>query len=269
MGKVLLQTALFVGLFFATWWGLGSIRWMETFRIRTFTNEKQAQLSEWLLEIQRAEKTEIEDEAILGKIRKIKQVICERNGIDTDLIKVHVFDDAEINAFAMPGGHIVVNTELINYCDNADMLAGVMAHEIAHVRMEHVSRRLTREIGIGTLLALSGGGEHLGTLKEILHTLSSRSFDREHEREADKQAVVFIRTSEGDPRQLAYFVRKLADKHSKMPKVMQWISTHPEAQERVEYILAATRQDKTSPSILAQGDSKEFKEAVSASKWAD
>ncbi|HYD20778.1 MAG TPA: M48 family metalloprotease, partial [Flavipsychrobacter sp.] len=157
MGKVLLQTALFVGLFFATWWGLGSIRWMETFRIRTFTNEKQAQLSEWLLELQRAEKNEIENEAILGKIRKIKQVICERNGIDTGLIKVHVFEDGEINAFAMPGGHIVVNTELINYCDNADMLAGVMAHEIAHVRMEHVSRRLTREIGMGTLLALSGG----------------------------------------------------------------------------------------------------------------
>lgn len=54
------------------------------------------------------------------------------------------------------------------------MLAGVMAHEMAHVQLQHISRKLAREIGVSTLIMLTWGGEHLGALKEVLHTLSSR-----------------------------------------------------------------------------------------------
>src|SRR5690606_9435652 len=133
----------------------------------------------------------------------------------------------------LPGGHLVVNSELIAYCDNPEMLAGVMAHEIAHIELDHVSRKLAREIGLSTIVALSGGGNNAGLLKQVLYTLSSRGFDRKLEAEADEHAVLYMQNAKSDPRQLAMFLKKLSAISPDLPEALQWINTHPDTKERV------------------------------------
>jgi predicted Zn-dependent protease len=262
MGKLIAQSFITIGIFFGMWWGLTQVGWMERFQVQRLTREKQEQLAELMLKLHKAEKAEVKQDAILEKVNNIKLAICERNYLDTGDIELHVFNDDVVNAFAMPGGHIVINTGLIAQCDNPDMLAGVMSHEMAHVYFDHVSLALKREIGMSTLLMLTGGSEHLGTLKELLHTLSSRSMDRDMEREADKRAIVYMRNIKGDPRQLAYFLRKLSKSHSEMPEVFKWVSTHPETKERVEYILEAASVEGETEKIMPDEDWADLKAAV-------
>lgn len=261
MSKFFAQLSAFVVIFFTVWWVLGHISWMKTFKIQAFTKEKQAQVAELVLKMHRAEKNEIERPEILDKVNKIKDVLCKANNIDGKDIKMHVFEDDVVNAFALPGGHIVVNTSLIAKCDSADELAGVMAHELAHVQLSHVSRKLSREIGMSTLMLLTGGGEHMGTIKEVLNTLSSRSFDRDMEREADKQAIKYMEKAKGDPKQLAHFLEKLTKEQDDMPEILQWISTHPGGQERVDYILKGSR-DNAFSGVISHEEWMELKGAV-------
>lgn len=246
MKKFFLQLIIFSGVFFLMWWGLSRIPWVDKFHIQKFTKERQEDLAELVLDLHRMDKEEITDTAILGPVMSIRDVVCRANYIDTSAVRVHVFKDKMINAFALPGGHIVVNTELIKYCDNPEMLAGVMAHEMAHIELDHVSRKLAREIGLSTIIAVSGGGDNVGVLKQVLYTLSSRGFDRKLETEADDQAVLYMQNAKADPHQLAMFLKKLSTTSPDFPEALQWMSTHPDTKERVANI------HKRSGAILSQ-----------------
>ena len=250
MKKFFLQLVIFAGVFFLLWWGLSRVPWVEKLHIQKFTKERQEDLSELVLKLHKMDKKEVSDSQTINAVLSIRNAICKANYIDTSEIKIHVFEDELINAFALPGGHIIVNTALITYCDNPDMLAGVMAHEMAHVELDHVSRKLAREIGISTLVAVTGGAEHIGVLKEILHTLSSRGFDRDLEREADANAVVYMQNANADARQLAMFLKKLSATYPDAPGGFQWISTHPDTKERVNNILAISAAAQNTTPIL-------------------
>lgn len=261
MKKFLLQLVIFAGVFFLVWWGLSQVPWVEKFQIQKFTDDKQEQLSELVLKLHKLEKEEITDPEVLEGVLKIRDAICEANYIDTSEVMIHVFEDEVINAFALPGGHIIVNTELIKYCDNPEMLAGVMAHEMAHVELDHVSRKLAREIGVSTLIAVTGGAEHAGVIKEVLRTMSSRGFDRDLEREADERAVLYLQNTGADTRQLAMFLKKLSGTHGQLPEALQWVSTHPDTKERVNNILTVAGSISQTAPVL---DSNEWENLVIA-----
>lgn len=259
MFKTIAQLIMFAGIFMLMWWGLSNVQWVKTFKINQFTKEKQEQLSELVLEMYGQGKKEVTDSAGLNGILKIRNVLCLGNGLDTAQTTLHVFEDEVVNAFALPGGHIVINTGLIRYCDNADMLAGVMAHEISHVELEHVSRKLAREVGMTSLLIITGGSEHIELLKEVLYTLTSRSFDRDMEREADAHAVFLMQNTGADARQLAFFLKKLSRKQADMPNVLQWINTHPATDERVKAILSTVHNSSSVTGIISNEEWDEIK----------
>lgn len=253
--KVTLQILIFAAIFLLMWFGLSKVPWIDIFDIDTFNKEKQEQLSELVLKMHRQDKKEIKKEDAVAIINDIKSLLCAANGIDTADITLHLFEDEIINAFALPGGHIVVNTGLINLCDNPDMLAGVMAHEIAHIELQHVSRKLAREIGLSSLMVLTGGADNLVLLQEVLYTLSSRGFDRSMEAEADAHAVLYLQAANIDPKQLAHFLNKLSRKDEELPDVLRWLSTHPGADERVKEILNTS------------GSNKGYQQVVTDSTW--
>lgn len=262
MKKFLLQLVIFAGVFFLLWWGLSKVPWVEKFHIQKFTKDRQEDLSELVLKLHKMDKNELTNPETLSPILSIRDAICQANYIDTSEIKIHVFEDELINAFALPGGHIIVNTALITHCDNPEMLAGVMAHEMAHVELDHVSRKLAREIGISTLVAITGGAEHVAVLKEVLHTLSSRGFDRDLEREADEHAVVYMQNANADARQLAMFLKKLSAAYPDLPDALQWISTHPDTKERVNNILTVSGGARQTVPILDSNEWEQLQAAV-------
>ena len=149
----------------------------------------------------------------------------------------HVVEDPSINAFAIPGGHIYVNTGLIANATNASELAGVMAHEISHVVARHSTEQISRQYGLSILASLVLG-QNPGVLSQITAQIVAGGalarFSREAEREADELGIRAMYEAGYDPRGMASMFRQLLAHQQRSPsRVEQFFSTHPTTEERV------------------------------------
>lgn len=235
MKKLTLQFLAILLVFFTCWLALAEIPWTRLLKVDRFTQNRQKQLSNWVLKSYKADHKEIKNAVVIKELERIKNKICMANGIDTASIRVHVFTDPQINAFAVPYQQIFVHTALIESCDNDDMLAGVLAHEIAHIRLSHISKRMTKELVIGGLVTMTG--DNFGVVKNTLQKLSSKHFDREQEAEADRVGVTYLKKANISPVPLAVFFEKLA-KDSDLPGALVWLNTHPNSGERAKTVKA-------------------------------
>src|SRR5689334_6722297 len=152
----------------------------------------------------------------------------------------HVIPEKEINAFALPGGPMFVNAGAIVAADNEAQLAGVMAHEMSHVYMQHSAKQATKQSWIGLIGGLAGaitGSGALGTLAragiQIGAGAISLKYSRNDESQADAVGAIIMYRAGYDPRALAQFFEKLESEGSGGP---QFLSEHPNPGNRSEAI---------------------------------
>lgn len=158
----------------------------------------------------------------------------------------HVVQDDAINAFAIPGGHVYVNTGLINNADNASELAGVMAHEISHVLARHSTEQLSRQYGLSAI-ASAVLGQNPGTVAAIAAQIAAggamASFSREAEREADEIGSHAMAAAGYNPLGMATMFEELLESRQGQPgRVAQFFSTHPLTENRVRDARARAQQ---------------------------
>lgn len=135
------------------------------------------------------------------------------------------------NAFALPGGTVVMTDAFVKDFPNEDVLASVLGHEIGHVVERHGMRQLYRSLTIYILVALMAGDTG-PFLEEILlegNVLLSLSYSRAHERSADRFGVILADRAGYDPAGLKVFFDEISKKFGEPPR---WMSTHPGSQER-------------------------------------
>ncbi len=174
----------------------------------------------------------IADTAVLHTLNGIRNRICFANDIDTGEIHLHVAEKEQVNAVTLPLGHIVIHTGLIKECDNAEMMAGVMAHEIAHDRLNHIGKRMATEIGLSVGLNILFGDS--GFIMNMVHMLTSNGFSRKQEQDADDAGMRYLQNASIDTRPMGVFLKKLANAEQNIP---EWTSTHPEPGKRAKAIL--------------------------------
>ncbi|MFL6247529.1 MAG: M48 family metallopeptidase [Thermoanaerobaculia bacterium] len=150
----------------------------------------------------------------------------------------HVVEDEAINAFAIPGGHVYVNTGLIKNADNASELAGVMAHEISHVLARHSTEQLSRQYGL-SVIAGAVLGQNPGQLAQIAAQLVAGGalarFSREAEEEADRIGIQAMAAAGYNPNGMATMFEELLEHQKTQPsRVEQFFSTHPLTQDRLK-----------------------------------
>lgn len=153
------------------------------------------------------------------------------------------------NAAALPGGQIVIFKEMLTDAD-ADALAGVVAHEIAHVRRRHVTQALVRELGIGALLRLFAGG--IGANAEQLVALS---YTRANEEEADRDAIATLRRAGIDPRPTARLFAKLSKEAGEGERGAfdaEFLQSHPVSRERALRFAASHTPGRAYRPVLTQ-----------------
>lgn len=150
-----------------------------------------------------------------------------------------------VNAFALPGGFVYLNRGLIEQTRNLSELAGVLAHEIAHVEERHSVEQLERvqRANLGGALASILLGGAVGGLAQtginVAGTAILASYSRDAEREADRTAVTLLVGAGIDPDGMVTFFKRLLDLHERQPTLFeQWFSTHPLTEERI----ATTRE---------------------------
>ena len=144
-----------------------------------------------------------------------------------------------LNAVALPGGTILVFDGLLRQAQSPDELAGVVAHELGHVRERHVMRALLREAGLGMLLGSVGG--NVGT---TINTLTAASYTREAEAAADSFSIRALQHAEVDPTATsALFVRlaKQEEEFGAAAKALSYINTHPVSKERAALFAKSAR----------------------------
>jgi predicted Zn-dependent protease len=240
MKKVLLQFLTLIFIFSFIFWGLNSINWMSLFRINKLTEKTEKKLGEICWDMFKDEHVEIKDSTALTCIDSLLNAICIPNNIDKKKIKVHLLQSEEVNAFALPGNHLVIYSNLIKESGSPEALCGVIGHELAHLEQSHVTKKLIKEIGLTTLITIAGG-ENTGAIKEVVKTLTSTAYDRSLEKEADVKSVDYLTASKINPIPFADFMAK-TDTRKTSTELENWFSTHPDSKERAEYIKAYTKK---------------------------
>ena len=152
---------------------------------------------------------------------------------------IKVIDSDEINAMALPGGFFYVNSGLILAADDEAEMAGVMAHEIAHVAARHATRQMTRaqfaNLASIPLIFVGGGiGYAIRSAAGLGLPLTFLSFSRGFDAEADYLGLEYMYKSGYDPQAFVTFFEKLQAKEKKKPgSLAKAFATHPQTPDRI------------------------------------
>ena len=181
----------------------------------------------------------VQDPAVNEYVNRIGQNLV-RNSDAKVPFTIKVVDSDEVNAFALPGGFFYVNSGLILAADEEAELAGVMAHEIAHVAARHAMRQMTRaqwaQIGMIPVMIMGGGvGYAVYEAASIGIPLTFMKFQRSFEAEADYLGVQYMYKTGYDPQAFVSFFEKLQAKEKKKPGTLaKAFASHPQTPDRIE-----------------------------------
>lgn len=161
---------------------------------------------------------------------------------------IRVLDGPMVNAFAAPGGQVVVFRGLIAQAQSPDEVAGVLAHEFGHVRHRHGTRAMVRAMGLGLFISVLIGGSDLGT---VALTLMALSYSRGFEEEADAYAAGVLRRTGIGTEGLAAFFTRMERAAPSGGGVWSYLHTHPHSGERAARLLRAEGSAPSAPAMTS------------------
>jgi Zn-dependent protease with chaperone function len=194
--------------------------------------------------------------------RKLQQVIPQQYSWP---YQFHVVQQKEINAFALPGGPIFINVGTITAADNEAELAGVMAHEMSHVYMQHSAKQARQNVGpsivagLGQILGqmIGGVGGAIASMGgQITGGMWSMKYSRTDEAQADAVGAIIMYKAGYNPMYMAQFFQKLEKEGGSGGP--QFLSDHPNPGNRVQ---AVSAEIKNWPARNYQNDSAQFVQA--------
>ncbi len=184
----------------------------------------------------------VEDPLVTEYVNRLGQEIVKHSDAKVPFV-IKVVDTDEVNAFALPGGFLYVNKGLILEADNESELAGVLAHEIAHVTARHATERMTKGqlLQFAAIPALFVGGGLAGVgIQNGLGlglNLAVLGITRKSEAEADQLGTQYLWNTDYDPHGFITFLEKLEAKQKDKPgKFAGFFRTHPTPESRIEKV---------------------------------
>jgi predicted Zn-dependent protease len=189
----------------------------------------------------------LQNERANGYLALLGERILAHSEIALFDFQFSIVRSSAINAFATPGGYVYVNQGLINLVENEAELAGVLAHEIAHVNGRHIAEIIDRstKINISTLAAvlagafLGGGGEvtaAVASFSMAAATSLSLKYSREQEEAADRTGFSYLIASGYDGKSMLDFLKIMRRYEYYSNTLPSYFLTHPQTDERSRYI---------------------------------
>src|SRR3954451_11495095 len=207
--------------------------------VNLYSLEKEIAMGkQYAQEIERQAKI-IDDPVISEYVNRVGQNLVRNSDVKVPVI-IKVLDAEEVNAMALPGGFFFVNSGLILKAENESELAGVMAHEIAHIAARHGTRQASRGqiINLASIpLIFMGGwtGYGIRQAASILVPVTFLTFSRGFEREADMLGLQYLYKAGYDPTSFVDFFEKIQSMEKKKPGTMSKVfSSHPMTDDRIK-----------------------------------
>ena len=181
----------------------------------------------------------VKDPLVTEYVNRLGQQLVRNSDAKVPFV-IKVVEDEEINAYALPGGFFYVNTGLILAADNEAGLAGVMAHEIAHVAARHATRNETKSdiVNIASIPLIFFGGPAAMLLRQGLNLavpMSFLKFSRDAECEADLLGIQYEYAAGYDPEEFVKLFEKLeVTEKKKKGLIDRAFATHPMTSERIK-----------------------------------
>jgi predicted Zn-dependent protease len=210
--------------------------------VNLFSPQQDVQLGKEAKAQVESEMPVIHDTKINGYLTQIGQKLATSPHAGDWPFSFETIYDKNINAFALPGGPMFVNTATIEAADNEAQLAGVMAHEMSHVVLRHGTHQMTKQqfiqlpamlagnaMGNGMLAALGRLGVNLAANSVLLH------YSRDAEAQADYNGALLMADAGYNPLEMARFFEKLESKGSE-GRLAQFLSDHPTPGNRVRAV---------------------------------
>jgi predicted Zn-dependent protease len=151
--------------------------------------------------------------------------------------QVTVVKSDVVNAFALPGGYVVVFTGLMKKAESGEEVAGVLSHELNHVLQRHALERIVKNLGLLTAVSIVFGNQQgiVGMMKQLGIELLTLKFGRVQETEADLTGLKLLQQAKIDPSGMIQFFERLSEKDEGR---VEWLSTHPMSATRAERLKA-------------------------------
>ena len=206
------------------------------------SQEKEIQLGAQFAQLFEETARLVEDPVVTEYVDRLGQKIVKHSDAKVPFV-FKVVDTDEVNAFALPGGYLYVNKGLILEADNESELAGVLAHEIAHVTARHATERMSKGqlLQFAAIPALFVGGGLAGVgIQNGLGLglkLAVLGIARKSEAEADQLGTQYLWNTEYDPQGFITFFEKLEARQKDKPgKFAGFFRTHPTPESRIEKV---------------------------------
>lgn len=201
--------------------------------------EWERKIGSYALEQYKLGKAVIADAEVNAAVNTIVQRIDQFDDADIPY-QLTVIDAEMVNAFAFPGGFVVVTSGLLEQADGPEQVAAVLAHELTHVIERHGVRKLVRQAGLGVVLGIVfGDASALSHLLELSAQLNNLAFDRDQERQADEGAVKILRKAGISPSHLAAFFDRIKKTDKLSGDIPELFRTHPLTEERANRVASA------------------------------
>lgn len=216
-----------------------SIEWMLPRMINNVPVKWEKDLGRQVAEEVREEHKVLNDTNVTAQLNALVGRLTQALPKHEYEFQVTLLASPEPNAFALPGGSIFVNMGLLRLCTNSVEVAGVLAHEVAHVTRRHGLRTMVSSIGPAKAVGAVLGDSHgfLSTLAAGSHLLVGQSFSRDFEREADESGFDLMVAANLDPRGLENGLKQL-ERFAGSGGGPRALMSHPPTPERMERLAA-------------------------------
>lgn len=228
--------------------------------------ELEIQLGNYVYDLQFASNPDmIKDAEIAQDLKTLMAPLLALEKNSAYEFKVHILRSKEANALAIPGGHIVVFSGLIEQSEEPEELLGVIGHEMAHITQRHSLKQMIAELSGAVLLNIitAGAGDLVYILGDNARFLLGRTYSRKQEQEADIIGFKYLADAQISPHGLITFFQRLEEKSHFMDSgLLQIVSTHPSSKNRV-HTLEKMLEEYESGFRDIQFDYAAFKQKVS------
>lgn len=173
-------------------------------------------------------------------------------------IKIHVVKDDVLNAYALPGGHIVVYNRLLNQMNSPEAFAALLSHEVVHVKnrhsMQNISKQLAGYLFLSILINDANGMQAI--LLENVNTFKNLDYSRSLEKEADIDGLEILLKNNINQHGYIQLFTILKSEHDEEESIFSFLSTHPMIKERMDYTLEISK--KQLPSQMKTNESRKL-----------